>query len=54
MVTIQETPVATLRGEPTTIAELAYKRAVLLVNVAIRCGLTPQYTVLEALHEKFA
>ena len=54
MVTIQETPVATLRGEPTTIADLADKRAVLLVNVASRCGLTPQYTVLEALHEKFA
>ncbi|HKS90396.1 MAG TPA: glutathione peroxidase [Tepidiformaceae bacterium] len=32
----------------------AHKGNVLLmVNVASRCGLTPQYTALEALHEKY-
>lgn len=29
-------------------------QVVLLVNVASRCGLTPQYMQLEALHEKYA
>ena len=28
-------------------------RAVLVVNVASRCGLTPQYTALEQLQERF-
>jgi glutathione peroxidase len=45
--------VHTLDGKPTTLA--AYKgKALLLVNVASRCGLTPQYTQLEALHERLA
>jgi glutathione peroxidase len=29
-------------------------RALLVVNVASKCGLTPQYTALEELHERFA
>lgn len=29
-------------------------KVVLMVNVASQCGLTPQYTALEGLHEKFA
>jgi glutathione peroxidase len=29
-------------------------RAVLVVNVASQCGLTPQYTGLEQIHEQFA
>ena len=52
MVILQHTPVATLRGDQTTLAALADERAVLLVNVASRCGLTPQYAQLEALHEQ--
>ena len=39
-------------GRPTTFAEFAGK-VVLVVNVASRCGLTPQYEALEALQKKY-
>lgn len=47
-------PVTTLHGERTTFGELTEGKAALVVNVASRCGLTPQYEQLEALHEKYA
>ncbi|GAA0432319.1 glutathione peroxidase [Acrocarpospora corrugata] len=36
-------PVTTLAGVPTTLGELLGGKAALVVNVASRCGLTPQY-----------
>jgi len=47
-------PVTTLDGEPTTLGALTGGNAALLVNVASRCGLTPQYEQLEALHREYA
>jgi glutathione peroxidase len=42
----------TLAGDPLDPTELD-GRAVLVVNVASRCGLTPQYTGLERLQERY-
>jgi glutathione peroxidase len=50
---IWEVPLKKLDGSPTTLA--AYKgKAVLVVNVASECGLTPQYAALEAIQDKYA
>jgi glutathione peroxidase len=48
------TPISRLDGTAATLGDLAGSRATLLVNVASRCGLTPQYTGLERLQEKYA
>jgi glutathione peroxidase len=47
-------PLATLHGEPTTLGALTGGRPALLVNVASRCGLTPQYEGLEQLQSEYA
>jgi glutathione peroxidase len=52
-VALYDIKVETITGEVTTLADHAGK-ALLIVNVASRCGLTPQYTGLEALHEELA
>jgi glutathione peroxidase len=51
---ILEQPLARLDGTPSTLGQITGDRPALLVNVASRCGLTPQYTALEQLHERFA
>ena len=48
---IYDVPVKTLRGEPASLAEHKGK-ALLIVNVASKCGLTPQYEGLEKMHEE--
>ncbi len=49
---LYDIPLRTLSGEPTSLA--GYRGQVMLVvNVASRCGLTPQYTGLERLQERY-
>jgi glutathione peroxidase len=52
-VALRDYPVNTLAGEPSSLAALDGK-TLLIVNVASKCGLTPQYTGLEELHKQFA
>ncbi|HET6665672.1 MAG TPA: glutathione peroxidase, partial [Intrasporangium sp.] len=49
-----DTPIRRLDGTAATLGDLAGPRATLLVNVASRCGLTPQYSGLERLQEEYA
>lgn len=49
--TIHQIPLQKLSGEDATLDEHEGK-ALLIVNVASKCGLTPQYAGLEELHEK--
>jgi len=50
-VTIYDIPLQRLSGGDATLDEHKGK-ALLIVNVASKCGLTPQYSGLEALHER--
>ena len=47
-------PIARLDGTDATLGDLTGGRPALLVNVASRCGLTPQYAALEELQERYA
>ncbi|GAB3202455.1 glutathione peroxidase [Geodermatophilus arenarius] len=53
MTDLLDLPVSTLRGEDTTLGALTGRRPALVVNVASRCGLTPQYTGLEELQREY-
>jgi len=52
-VSVLNVDITALDGSSLDLAGLTDK-AVLVVNVASRCGLTPQYTALEEIHERFA
>jgi len=52
-VSIRDIALRTLSGEQTTLADLAGDKAVLVVNVASKCGLTPQYTGLVELQRAY-
>jgi glutathione peroxidase len=51
---LQDLPIHRLDGAAGILRDLTGGRAALLVNVASRCGLTPQYAGLERVHEAFA
>ena len=51
--TVRDFPVNTLAGQPSSLADFDGK-TLLIVNVASKCGLTPQYSGLEALQERYA
>jgi glutathione peroxidase len=50
---IRDISLKTIDGEDTSLADYADK-TVLIVNVASRCGLTPQYEKLEQLQREYA
>ena len=53
MTDLLDIPLATLQGTATTLRELTGGSPALVVNVASRCGLTPQYAQLEAMQEEY-
>jgi glutathione peroxidase len=50
---IYDVPIADLHGKPLDLAQFR-GTTTLVVNVASRCGLTPQYLGLEKLHARYA
>lgn len=52
MVDLREIPLTTIDGDETSLAEYD-DQVVMVVNVASRCGLTPQYEKLEALQREY-
>jgi glutathione peroxidase len=52
-VSILEAKIGRLDGTPTTFGAITGGRAALVVNVASKCGLTPQYSGLEDLQASY-
>jgi glutathione peroxidase len=52
-VTVHDIDLQTLSGDAATLGDFAGS-TILVVNVASQCGLTPQYTGLQRLYERFA
>jgi len=52
-VSLYDIPVNRLDGTTSSLGDFSGK-AVLVVNVASKCGLTPQYETLEKIHEEYA
>ena len=50
---VLDVPIARLDGTPATARGIVGDKVALVVNVASRCGLTPQYAGLERLQERF-
>jgi glutathione peroxidase len=51
-VTVHDIAVKTLSGQDASLGDLA-GNTLLVVNVASKCGLTPQYAGLQRLHDQF-
>jgi len=52
MASLFEVPLTTLSDQPASLASHRGE-ALLIVNVASKCGFTPQYTGLESLHQRY-
>jgi glutathione peroxidase len=52
MNSLQDIPLKDINNQPTSLKAYAGK-VVLLVNVASKCGFTPQYAGLESIYEKY-
>lgn len=50
---IHDAKINTLEGEPADLSDFKGK-ALLVVNVASKCGLTPQYSGLQELHDTYS